>query len=74
MTDHTAAGSAPKWLKLTRTGNTFKGSISANGSNWQTVGTVQIPMKRKVYIGIALSNPGNDSRGKAVFGNVKVTD
>ncbi|MEK4004699.1 family 10 glycosylhydrolase [Paenibacillus sp. FSL H3-0333] len=74
MADHTAAASAPKWLKLTRTGNTFKGSISSNGNSWQTVGTVQIPMKSKVYIGIALSNPGNDSRNKAVFGNVKVTD
>lgn len=74
MADHTAAASVPKWLKLTRNGNTFKGSISANGSSWQTVGTIQIPMKHKVYIGIALSNPGNDSRNKAVFGNVKVTD
>ncbi|MEK4514185.1 family 10 glycosylhydrolase [Paenibacillus sp. FSL H8-0122] len=74
MADHTATASAPKWLKLTRTGNTFKGSISSNGNSWQTVGTIQIPMKHKVYIGIALSNPGNDSRNKAVFGNVKVTD
>lgn len=74
MVDHTAAASAPRWLKLTRSGNTFKGAISTNGNNWQTVGTVQIPMNRKVYIGIALSNPGDDSRNKAVFGNVKVTD
>ncbi|SEU09955.1 family 10 glycosylhydrolase [Paenibacillus sp. NFR01] len=71
--DHTVAATAPKWLKLTRNGNTFTGAISSNGTSWQTVGTVQVPMTRKVYIGLALSNPGDDSRNKAVFGNVKVT-
>ncbi|WP_339222623.1 family 10 glycosylhydrolase [Paenibacillus sp. FSL H8-0332] len=73
MTDQNAAASVPKWLKLKRTGNTFKGSISSNGSSWQTVGTVQIPMNSQVYIGIALSNPGDTSGNKAVFSNVKIT-
>lgn len=72
--DHTAAATAPKWLKLIRSGNTFTGAISANGTSWQTVGSVQVPMTSKVYVGLALSNPGDDSRNKAVFGNVKITD
>lgn len=72
--DHTAAATVPKWLKLTRSGNTFTGAISSNGTSWQTVGSIQVPMTSKVYIGLALSNPGEDSRNKAVFGNVKITN
>ncbi|WP_342562736.1 family 10 glycosylhydrolase [Paenibacillus sp. FSL R7-0345] len=72
--DHTTAATAPKWLKLTRSGNTFTGAISSNGTSWQTVGSVQVPMTSKVYIGLAVSNPGDDSRNKAVFGNVKITN
>ncbi|WP_138493369.1 family 10 glycosylhydrolase [Paenibacillus pinistramenti] len=74
MTDHTAAATAPKWLKLTRSGNTFTGSISSNGTTWQKVGSIQVPMNNKIYIGLALSNPGDDSKNKAVFGNVKITN
>ncbi|WP_410770263.1 family 10 glycosylhydrolase [Fontibacillus sp. BL9] len=73
MTDQTADGSAPSWLKLSRKGNTFTGWISTNGRNWAKVGTVNIPMNRQVYIGMALSNPGDDSGSKAVFRNVKLT-
>lgn len=72
--DHTAAATVPKWLKLTRSGNTFTGAVSSNGTSWQTVGSVQVAMNSKVYIGLALSNPGDDSRNKAVFGNVKITN
>lgn len=72
--DHTAAATVPKWLKLTRSGNTFTGAISSNGTSWQTVGSVQVPMTSKVYVGLALSNPGEDTRNKAVFGNVKITN
>ncbi|WP_082112274.1 family 10 glycosylhydrolase [Paenibacillus sp. DMB20] len=71
-TDQTADGSAPSWLKLSRKGNTFIGSISADGRNWAAVGTVSIPMDQQVYIGIALSNPGDDPGSKAVFTNVKL--
>jgi regulation of enolase protein 1 (concanavalin A-like superfamily) len=72
--DQTADGSAPSWLKLSRKGNSFTGAISSDGKRWQTVGSVQIPMNRQVYIGLALSNPGDDAKNKAVFGSVKITN
>ncbi|GIP22184.1 family 10 glycosylhydrolase [Paenibacillus sp. J22TS3] len=72
--DQTADASAPSWLKLSRKGNTFTGAVSSDGKRWKTVGTVQIPMSRQVYIGMALSNPGDDAGNKAVFGNVKITN
>lgn len=71
--DRTADASAPSWLKLSRKGNTFTGSISTDGKKWQMIGTVNISMSRQVYIGMALSNPGDDPGNKAVFGNVKIT-
>lgn len=70
--DRTADADAPSWLKLSRAGDAFVGSISADGKNWTRVGTIRVPMNSRAYIGLALSNPGDDSAGKAVFGNVKV--
>lgn len=72
--DQTADASAPSWLKLSREGNTFTGAVSTDGNHWETIGSVQIPMNRQVYIGMALSNPGDDSRNKAVFGNAEIMD
>ncbi|NGZ76520.1 family 10 glycosylhydrolase [Saccharibacillus alkalitolerans] len=71
--DRTAEASSPGWLKLSRAGNTFFGFVSADGRSWTQVGSIRVPMNGRAYIGLALSNPGEDSAGKAVFGNVKVT-
>ncbi|CAM4205964.1 hypothetical protein GCM10007362_43480 [Saccharibacillus endophyticus] len=71
--DRTAEASVPGWLKLSRQGNTFVGSVSADGKRWERVGTIRIAMTAQAYIGLALSNPGTDSAGKAVLSNVKIT-
>lgn len=71
--DRTAEASAPGWLKLSRQSNTFVGSVSADGKRWERIGTIRIAMNARAYIGLALSNPGTDSAGKAVLGNVKIT-
>lgn len=70
--DQTADASAPRWLKLSRNGNNFTGSISTDGKRWTKIGTVNVPMNRPVYVGMALSNPGDDSGSKAIFGSVKL--
>ena len=33
----------PRWLRLTRTGDTVTGAESADGATWTTVGTVRLP-------------------------------
>lgn len=68
--DRTAEASVPGWLKLSRQGNTFVGSFSTDGKRWERVGTVRVAMNTQAYIGLALSNPGKDSAGKAVLGNL----
>ncbi|MDZ4289388.1 MAG: DNRLRE domain-containing protein, partial [Prosthecobacter sp.] len=33
----------PRWLRLTRTGTTFIGEVSADGTNWVSLGTTTVP-------------------------------
>jgi hypothetical protein len=39
-----AAGTGPFWLQLKRTGNTWTGSWSTNGTSYNTGATVNLPM------------------------------
>ena len=43
---------APYWVRVVRTGNTFTGYRSANGSTWTTIGTQTVTMAGSVYIGL----------------------
>lgn len=73
MSDQTANATVPRWLKLSRSGNKFTGSISSNGTKWTKIGTVTISMNQLVYIGLAVSNPGSNQTNKAVIGNVSIS-
>jgi regulation of enolase protein 1 (concanavalin A-like superfamily) len=49
-------GGAMRWLRLTRSGNTFVGAISDDGLRWSTLGSVTIPMSSTVYVGVAVTS------------------
>lgn len=38
-TSSTASGSAPRWVRLTRTNNTFRAYSSTNGNTWTAIGS-----------------------------------
>jgi regulation of enolase protein 1 (concanavalin A-like superfamily) len=61
---------APQWVRLTRTGNTFTGEYSANGSNWTTLGSIDMPMLLDTYIGLCLTSHNVDATCTAEFSNV----
>jgi regulation of enolase protein 1 (concanavalin A-like superfamily) len=61
---------APQWVRLTRSGNTFTGEYSANGSNWTTQGSVDIAMLADVYIGLCLASDNIGAVCRAEFSNV----
>ena len=42
------------WLKLTRKGNVFTGSVSNDGLVWQEVGKVTVELPETVYVGFAV--------------------
>ncbi|HEV3471237.1 MAG TPA: hypothetical protein VG148_18070 [Pyrinomonadaceae bacterium] len=70
-TSTTAAGvSAPQWVKLVRSANTFSGYRSSDGVNWQLVGTQTISMGTSVYVGLAVTNQSTTASCTATFDNL----
>ena len=65
---------APYWLRVQRTGNSFSAYRSANGTSWVQVGTaVTIAMGTNVFIGMAVTAHNDATLATAQFTNVSVT-
>jgi pectin methylesterase-like acyl-CoA thioesterase/regulation of enolase protein 1 (concanavalin A-like superfamily) len=64
--------SAPYWVRMVRSGNTFTGYRSADGIIWTQQGTTTITMASTVYIGLAVTSHNNSSLCTATFDNVTV--
>jgi hypothetical protein len=70
---------APYWVKLTRTGNTFKAEHSADGKTWSIIGTDatqsqhEIVMSSSLYIGLCLTSHNASAVTVAQFSDVKTT-
>lgn len=47
---------APYWVRLSRLGNVFTGSVSPDGVNWTLIGQETVPMASSVFIGIAVTS------------------
>jgi hypothetical protein len=63
--------SFPIWLEVTRSGNTFSGYYSNNGTSWTQVGTSQtISMATATQIGLAVTSHNTTNLCAAVFSNV----
>ena len=76
----TAAGlTAPYWVKVTRTDDTFTAERSEDGVNWVSItddpaaSTVEISMISTVYIGLAVTSHNTSQATKAEFSNVAAT-
>ena len=72
---HTAAGpgTAPRWVKLTRAGNTLTAATSTDGRTWTVEGTDTIAMPADVLVGLALSSHDRADTARATFDNIQVT-
>ncbi len=60
----------PYWVRITRSGSTFTGSISADGSTWTTLGTSTITMASSVKVGLALTSHNNAELCTSAMSNV----
>ncbi len=58
---------APKFLRLTRQGNTFTGQWSADLVNWQTVSAISIPLPASGLAGLAVTSHNTSASATAVF-------
>ncbi|GGU98010.1 hypothetical protein GCM10010275_40790 [Streptomyces litmocidini] len=57
--DGVSAGS-PRWLRLTRSGDTVTGHESADGERWTKVGTARLPgLPETVRVGLFATSPGD---------------
>ena len=68
-----AGPTPPQWLKVTRTGNTFRGYHSLDGITWTLLGTETISMGSNVQIGLGVTSHADGVLNTAVFDNVTVT-
>jgi hypothetical protein len=66
----TTSGSAPFWVKLVRSGGTFTGYCSPNGTTWTQVGSTTLTNIATVCVGLAVTSHNNPGLCTAVFDNV----
>jgi regulation of enolase protein 1 (concanavalin A-like superfamily) len=74
-TSLTASGSLsapPRWVRLVRSGDTFTGYESADGSTWTQVSQQTITMAADVLVGIAVTSHSTSASTTAVVTNVTV--
>lgn len=64
------AGAAPRWIRLTRAGNTFTAHTSTNGDTWTLLGSVTVAMQRDIFVGLALTSHNTREFATAVFDDV----
>lgn len=69
---HTAGpgAAAPYWVRIVRSGDTFSGYASPNGTSWTLIGTETIPMAGNVLIGLAITAHNNGVLNHALLDNV----
>jgi hypothetical protein len=66
---------APYWVKLVRSGNTFSGYCSPDGVTWTQVGTNQtFTMASSYYVGLPVTSHNNSLLNTSTFDNVSVVN
>jgi hypothetical protein len=67
-----AASATPRWVRLTRTGNTLLSEHSDDGSTWITIGSDTVTMTT-VRVGLAVTSHDVTTLATAVFDNVTIS-
>jgi len=68
-----AAGTAPYWVRLDRSGNVFTAYQSTDGTNWTLVGIQTIAMGQNVFVGLGVSSHVSSTTATAAFDRVTIT-
>jgi endoglucanase len=61
---------APRFVRLVRSGNSFAGSVSDNGTTWTSVGTATVSMPGDVLAGLAVTSHVAGTLATVEFSNV----
>jgi ABC-type transport system involved in multi-copper enzyme maturation permease subunit len=70
-------GAAPRWLRLTRTGDTIAGYDSGDGAKWHRIGSARLAgLPTTVYVGLFATSPttseGLATQATAAFDHVAI--
>jgi hypothetical protein len=68
----TVTGTAPKWLRLVRTGNSIAASFSADGATWTAIATVSVTLPPNVFVGAPITSHDNTQTATATIDNVTI--
>jgi glucose/arabinose dehydrogenase/regulation of enolase protein 1 (concanavalin A-like superfamily) len=68
-----ASVAVPRWLRVTRTGNTFTTYHSSNGTSWTQLEQNTVTMVEDVKVGLAVSARNDGAVNTATFSSVSVT-
>jgi regulation of enolase protein 1 (concanavalin A-like superfamily) len=63
---------SPRWLRLVRQGNVFQGFDSADGLNWEWLGTEALDLPSKTFVGLAVSSHDSAHLCTAAFEQVSL--
>lgn len=74
MVVDTGGAVLPQWFKLSRTGNTFVGSLSSDGVSWTAVATQTIAMATNVFAGYATTSIDATRFSCAQFDNLIINN
>jgi regulation of enolase protein 1 (concanavalin A-like superfamily) len=76
ITNHISggAGTAPRWLRVARTGNMVTASVSTNGTTWATVGQVSVTLAPSVWVGLAVTSHDPTRLATGTFDSVTVIE
>jgi regulation of enolase protein 1 (concanavalin A-like superfamily) len=66
-------GTAPVWVRLTRSGSTLTGAWSADGVSWSALGSATVSLPATTQVGLAVCAVDNSALATATFTNVTVT-
>ena len=70
----TAGLKIPYWVRITRTGNSFKAERSPDGKTWTQVGSdLTLAMSSSVFIGLVVTSHNTAAYSTAEFSNVSTT-
>jgi regulation of enolase protein 1 (concanavalin A-like superfamily) len=67
------AGTAPRWVRLVRSGNAITASASIDGTIWTLAGTDTIGVGETIYVGLAVSSHDDTRLCTATFDSVFVS-
>ena len=60
-------GTAPRWVRLTRSGDTLTGETSADGATWTTIGSTTIDLGADPRTGLAVTSHNDGTLSTATF-------